>query len=46
MTWSEFLRARQQLTEEFVGVPERARQATEIARVEATKAAIRKHQAE
>ena len=45
MTWSEFMRARQQLTEEFVGVLYRDQQRVEKARVEATKAAIRKHEA-
>lgn len=44
MTWGEFMRARQQLTEEFVGVQERVRQRSELAKVEATKAAILKHQ--
>lgn len=44
MTWSEFMRARQQLTDEFVGVLHREQQRADLARVEATKAAIRKHQ--
>jgi hypothetical protein len=42
MTWVDFQSARQQLAEEVVGVPERIRQRADLAKVEQTKAAIRK----
>lgn len=45
MTWVDFMSARQALTDEFVGVQVRAEQRRVIAEVEATKAAIRAHEA-
>lgn len=44
MTWVDFMTARQQLTDEFVGVLHREKQRSDIAKVEATKAAIRRHE--
>jgi hypothetical protein len=42
MTWQDFMTARQALTDEFVGVLARAKQREDLAKVEQTKAAIRK----
>ena len=42
MTWAQFYAARQLIAEERYGAPLRASQREEIAKVEATKAAIRK----
>lgn len=41
MTWEDHWTARQQLTDEFVGVQERARQREQLRQIERTKAAIR-----
>jgi hypothetical protein len=45
MTWIDYMTARQLLTDDLVGVMQRAGQRQEVAKVEATKAAIRKHEA-
>lgn len=43
MDWIDFMLARHLLAEERVGVPQRAHQRAEMAEVEKTKAALRKH---
>ncbi len=44
MTWDEFMAARRLLSEEAVGTRQRAEQAAELAQVEATREAIRRHE--
>ncbi|MEO8549309.1 MAG: hypothetical protein ABI678_05035 [Kofleriaceae bacterium] len=44
MTWAQYAAARHLLAEEGVGVHLRAAQRSEMATVEATKAAIRRHE--